>query len=133
MERKTSRIRKSHSFPLGPLYRSGHPDILDCDENENAFFKAENEKPLSAATGVVRPIQCRRRYGRLRLSNVYGPETTRWGVPAEVQHRGSVGICQQNQDVGSTSFAILTTLSDLSVTGSLLDIPINAGSSDLTF
>ena len=88
---------------------------------------------FSGGTVSVLPSEFEQRYGRVRLSNVYGPEKTRWGVPAEVQYRGSGGICQQNQDFGSTSFATLTTLPDLSVPGSHLDILANAGSSELMF
>lgn len=88
---------------------------------------------VSGGTVPVIPSGFEHRYERFRLSNVNGPETTKLGVPAEVQYRGSGGICQQNQDVGSTSFATSTTLPGLSVPGSHLDIPVNAGNSDLTF
>ncbi|MEM7366318.1 MAG: DUF6701 domain-containing protein, partial [Pseudomonadota bacterium] len=88
---------------------------------------------ISGGPVSVTPAGFEQRYGRLRLSNVFGPETTTLDVPAEVQYLGAGGIYQQNQDDGCTAFATVTTLPDSSPSGSHLDIPVNAGTSDLTF
>ena len=72
------------------------------------------------------------RYGRFRLDNAFGPESQSLSLTAGTEYLSASGWLTNTADSCTDTSGTLATTPDSSPSGSLLDIPVGAGTTDLT-